>query len=96
MGDHTVMIGSKVIRSGGSAVKSPTFGRIFPNFYNDLFEAALPNSIYRPCVHFNSDPTDTPKGGRRASRTRGENRIGTHSDSAAQFGDQGDFQSCAE
>lgn len=96
MGDHTSMIGPRVSRGRGNAANLLISGRIFPYFYNDLFETALPNSNYPSCARMTGNFTAIPQGGYTAARSGDEIWIGHRGDSAVQFGNQGDFQSCAE
>jgi hypothetical protein len=96
MGDHTLVIGPRRIRGRGNAVNLLNSGRIFPYFYNDLFEAILPNSNYPSCVRTTGDFTATPKGGHHTDRSGDKLRVSIRGDSTTQFGNQGEFQSCAE
>lgn len=85
-----------MIRRGGNARIPAVSGPIFPNSYNDLFEAILPNSDHPSRAGINGDLTAMPKEGRIVAGVQAEFDSSRISDSAAQFGNQGDIQSCAE
>ena len=96
MGDYILVIGPRVIRGRGNAVNLPISYRIFPHFYNELLETSLPNSNHPSGIRMNGDFITAATEGHNAARLEDEIWVGIRGDSAAQFGDQGDFQSCAE